>query len=224
MLWVCETLKKEKALVLLSGGQDSITCLGWAKKTFGDIEALSFYYGQTHIKEINIASQLCRMLNVPWSALPLDLYKHLSTISSLLVQGDNNKEDEVTITTGFVPGRNLLFLLVASIIAFTRETHHIVIGARQIDYAGYPDCRDDTIKSLQSTLSLGFNYEFIIHTPLMWLTKAETWKLSTELGVTHLVEAYSWTCYKGKETPCGTCPACINRNKGYREAVEKGWV
>jgi len=129
---------------------------------------------------------------------------------------DIEYDDEKNLPTTFVPGRNILFLTIAAAYAYQKRIKHIITGVCQTDYSGYPDCRDATIKSLQATLKLGLEYDIIIHTPLMWKTKAETIKMMQKLGGLELYK-YTHTCYKGERPACGECPACELRLKGFKE-------
>jgi 7-cyano-7-deazaguanine synthase len=130
-----------------------------------------------------------------------------------------------------VPGRNLLFLTFAAALAYRRGIRHIIGGMCETDYSGYPDCRDDTIRALQTALNLGMDRTFELHTPLMWLDKANTWQLAHDLGGTGLVDLireYSHTCYLGERGEqhawgygCGECPACTLRANGWRQYAER---
>lgn len=223
----------EGALVLLSGGQDSATCLAWALARFERIETIGFDYGQRHRSELEARQCLLTALR---GAFP-DWAERLGPdhVLDLTVLGRISEtaltRDHAILTTDaglpntFVPGRNLLFLTFAATLAYRRGLKHIVSGVCETDYSGYPDCRDDTIKALQVTLNLGMDQRFILDTPLMWIDKAETWRLAERLGGKDLVEMIrteTLSCYRGDTEHmhawgrgCGTCPACDLRAKGY---------
>lgn len=213
--------KHQDAIVLFSGGQDSTTCLFWAKQEFRNVHALCFSYGQRHIQEIENAKRLAEMANVEFSILDT------SVISKLAPNSLTNKElimdREVpnnSYPNTFVPGRNLLFLTFAATIAYAKDIRHIVTGVSEADYSGYPDCRDTFIKSANATLNLAMDKQFLIHTPLMWRTKKDVWQLADELDVFDLVKNETLTCYNGIIAEgCGDCPACIIRNKGLEEYI-----
>ena len=210
--------KDKGALVLFSGGQDSTTCLFWAMKNFARVETLCFTYGQRHIQEVEVARALAEKLHLPF---------HLRDISVLATLSDNSLTDntiemdaEVPLSghiNTFVPGRNMIFLTLAAVLARSLGISDIVTGVSQTDFSGYPDCRDTFIRSLNATLNLAMEEQFIIHTPLMWLDKAQTWQLADELGALEIVRNETLTCYKGiKGTGCGNCPSCKLRNEGLR--------
>lgn len=214
------SLNRDKALVVFSGGQDSTTCLYWAKRHFKEVYAVCFSYGQKHRKETDIARELASEANVPFELINADFIGRLSTTCSLTdtsIQMDQEKPDD-TFPNTFVPGRNMFFLSIAAVYARERGIMHIVTGVSQTDFSGYPDCRDSFIRSMNVTLNLAMDEQFVIHTPLMWLTKAETWKLADELGVFDLIRNKTLTCYNGIPADgCGHCPACTLRRKGLEE-------
>ena len=209
-----------KALVVLSGGQDSTTCLYWAIDKFGidAVSSLTFDYGQKHRIELACAKEVAEIAGVTNSVLPIDTFRILGGNA---LTDDIDVEPEVDPDTQlpntFVPGRNLIFLTYAAAFAYQRGISNLVTGVAQTDYSGYPDCRNDTIESLQNTIRLGMETEVTIHTPLMWLSKAETVLLAKQLGALEAM-AYSHTCYNGQQPPCGICPACELRAKGFEEA------
>jgi 7-cyano-7-deazaguanine synthase len=210
--------RKEKALVVFSGGQDSTTCLFWALKHYQEVETVTFNYNQRHQREIVCAQEISQDLGVKNAILDLSLLNQLApnalTRDEIAVQAGQAGE----LPTTFVEGRNLLFLSFAAIFAKQKQTRHLITGVCETDFSGYPDCRDQFIKSMNVTLNLAMDYPFVIHTPLMWLTKAETWKLADELGVLSYIQERTLTCYNGiKAQGCGTCPACELRQKGYEE-------
>ncbi|ASA96420.1 MULTISPECIES: 7-cyano-7-deazaguanine synthase QueC [Anoxybacillus] len=207
-------MKKEKAVVVFSGGQDSTTCLFWAKKHFAEVEAVTFDYNQRHRLEIDVAASIAKQLEVPHTVLDMSLLNQLApnalTRSDIAIE---QKEGQLPST--FVDGRNLLFLSFAAVLAKQKGARHLVTGVCETDFSGYPDCRDVFIKSLNVTLNLAMDYQFVIHTPLMWLNKAETWKLADELGALEFVRTQTLTCYNGIIADgCGECPACVLRKRG----------
>lgn len=225
------------ALVLFSGGQDSATCLAWALERFSRVETLGFDYGQRHRVELECRAALRAGMAARWGGrlgedhtLPLAALGALSDTALTREAEIRFREDGLPNT--FVPGRNLLFLTFAAALAERRGLRHLVAGMCETDYSGYPDCRDDTIKALQVTLNLGMARRFVIHTPLMWRDKAETWRLAERLGGAALVELIrveSHSCYLGERTTlhpwghgCGHCPACELRARGWEGYVSAG--
>lgn len=216
-------LKNEKAFVVFSGGQDSTTCLFWAKSVFGEVETVTFDYGQRHKAEIRCAAEIAKELGVRQTILDMSLLNQLAP--NALTRQDiaiDQKEGELPST--FVDGRNLLFLSFAAIAAKQAGARHLITGVCETDFSGYPDCRDSFIKSLNVTLNLAMDYSFVIHTPLMWLDKAETWRLADELGAFGFVREKTLTCYNGiPGDGCGECPACKLRRAGLEKYLrEKG--
>jgi 7-cyano-7-deazaguanine synthase len=211
----------DKVLVLLSGGQDSTTCLDWAIDRFGReaVSALSFDYGQRHRIELNCAETIASVAGIEQSCLPIDTFTALG--------GDALTDDRIDVvdTIGsdkdlpntFVPGRNLIFLTYAAAFAYQRNIGHLVTGVAQTDYSGYPDCREDTIVALQRSLRLGMESDIQVHTPLMYLSKKQTVELARKLGAIDAM-ALTHTCYEGCRPPCGECPACRLRARGFAEA------
>lgn len=203
-----------RAIVVFSGGQDSTTCLFWAKQRFKEVIALSFDYGQRHHEEITHAKQIAEELGVEWLCLKLDLFADLT--KNALTNTDlpiESTEDELPST--FVPGRNHLFFSIAAQVAYQRQAQHIVVGVSETDFSGYPDCRDNFVKALNVALNLAMDCSFQIHTPLMWLDKKEVWALSDELGAFEYIQEKTLTCYEGiAAAGCGSCPACVLRNNG----------
>lgn len=221
------------ALVLLSGGQDSATCLAWALDRFGRVETVGFDYGQRHAVELTCRAAVrdgMAALNPAWAErLGPD---HMLDMRSLAGIGQTamTEDTEIRMTAEglpntFVPGRNLLFFTYAAAVAYRRGLKHLVGGMCETDYSGYPDCRDDTLKALQVALNLGMERRFVVETPLMWLDKAQTWELARRLGGDRLVGLLvedTHTCYTGDRTRrhdwgygCGTCPACELRARGW---------
>lgn len=215
--------KNNSALVCFSGGQDSTTCLFWAKKQFTEVEAVCFTYGQKHATEIEIARKIAQEANVPFQVLDLSL---LSQITGSSLTDSSIPMDEVQPAGGypntFVPGRNMLFLTFAAVLARSKGIFNLVTGVSQTDYSGYPDCRDTFIRSLNVTLNLAMDEQFVIHTPLMRRDKAETWELADELGVFDLVRTQTLTCYNGIPADgCGHCPACKLRAEGLKRYLSR---
>lgn len=206
----------EPAVVLLSGGQDSTTCLFWAIREFKTVCAVSFLYGQKHRKECDQARSIAEEAGVEfhlWDASFLSLLGRNALTDPEMPMDSDKPTDSLPNT--FVPGRNLFFLSIAAVFARERGARHLVTGVSQTDFSGYPDCRDSFIRSLNVSLNLAMDEQFVIHTPLMWIDKKETWALADELGVFTLVRDRTLTCYKGVlGTGCGTCPACKLRKKG----------
>ena len=185
-------MNKDAALVVFSGGQDSTTCLFWAKKHFKKVYALSFLYGQKHVKEVELAREIARKAEVDFHVMDVSFIGHLgkNSLTDTSIHMDEEKP-EGTFPNTFVPGRNLFFLSIAAVYARERGINHIVTGVSQTDFSGYPDCRDAFIKSLNVTLNLAMEEQFVIHTPLMWIDKAQTWALADELGVLDLAVSYT---------------------------------
>ncbi len=226
-------IRSERALVLFSGGQDSATCLAWALDRFAHVETLGFDYGQRHVIELECRAKVragMTALRLDWSARLGD--DHTIGLDALGRLSDTALTRDAEITLGanglpntFVPGRNLLFLTFAAALAVRRGIRHLIGGMCETDYSGYPDCRDDTIKALQVVLNLGMDQRFVLHTPLMWRDKAQTWKLAEALGGKELVSllvAETHSCYLGTRDEmhawghgCGHCPACDLRRAGW---------
>ncbi|NMO95219.1 7-cyano-7-deazaguanine synthase QueC [Paenibacillus lemnae] len=214
-------LKHEKAVVVFSGGQDSTTCLFWAKQQFAEVETVTFNYGQRHNLEIQCAQNIAREQNVKHTVLDMSLLNQLApnalTRSDIAIE-----EGENGIPTTFVDGRNLLFLSFAAVLAKQAGAKHLVTGVCETDFSGYPDCRDSFIKSLNVTLNLAMDYPFVIHTPLMWLDKADTWELADDLHVLDYIRTRTLTCYNGvMGDGCGECPACKLRRAGLHQYLER---
>lgn len=209
-------MMRNSALVVFSGGQDSTTCLFWAKKHFEKVMALSFRYGQRHEQEVELARSIARDADVEFYVLDVPLVGQLgaNSLTDKTMHLDEVKP-EGTFPNTFVPGRNLFFLSIAAVFAREHGIFDLVTGVSQTDYSGYPDCRDAFIKSLNVTLDLAMDEQFVIHTPLMWLDKAQTWALADSLGVLDLVRTRTLTCYNGVPGDgCGHCPACTLRRRG----------
>lgn len=209
---------QEKAIVVFSGGQDSTTCLFWALQQFQSVEAVTFDYGQRHRLEIECAAEIAKELGIKHHILDMSLLNQLAP--SALTRSDmevaEGKDNE--LPSSFVPGRNLVFLTFAGILAAQVGAKHIVTGVCETDFSGYPDCRDSFVKSLNVSLNLSMDQTFVIDTPLMWLTKAQTWELADNLGAFDFVRERTLTCYNGiKADGCGQCPACKLRQRGLEQ-------
>lgn len=209
----------DKALVVLSGGQDSSTCLYWAIDRFGrdKVSTITFDYGQRHRVELECASKVAAFAGVDNICLPIDTFNALG--GDALTDGDIavDTADAPNLPNTFVPGRNIIFLTFAAAYAYQRGIGHLVTGVAQTDYSGYPDCREETINAVEEALRLGMESELQIHTPLMHLTKKETVELARDLGGLEAM-ALTHTCYNGERPPCGRCAACELRTKGFAEA------
>ena len=229
-----EITRPERALVLFSGGQDSATCLAWALANFAAVETIGFDYGQRHRVELECRTAVVVRLRrefPEWGAkLGDDHVVDLSVLGRIsdtaLTRDTAIAFEQSGLPNTFVPGRNLLFFTFAAAVGYRRGLRHLIGGMCETDYSGYPDCRDDTLKVLQATLSLGMDHRFVIHTPVMWRDKAATWGLARELGGDGLVELIreeTHSCYQGDRSElhewgygCGACPACDLRRNGWQ--------
>ena len=227
----------DSAIVLFSGGQDSTVCLAWALERFARVETIGFDYGQRHAVELACRREILRLLPGrfpqwqgrlgPDQVLDLGVLGRISETSLTREAAIRFQADG--LPDSFVPGRNILFFTLAAAIAYRRGHRHLVGGMCETDYSGYPDCRDDTLKALQVTLNLGMARRFVLHTPLMWIDKAGTWRLAEELGgqaLVELVREETHSCYLGDRSMlhdwgygCGSCPACELRSKGYEAYI-----
>ncbi|CAG7914517.1 7-cyano-7-deazaguanine synthase QueC [Mammaliicoccus sciuri] len=215
-----ETFKNEKAVVVFSGGQDSTTCLFYAKKHFKEVELVTFQYGQRHDLEIKVAEDIAKEQGLKHHILDMSLLSQLSP-NALTDHSMQIENDENGIPNTFVPARNLLFLSFAGALAYQIGAKHIITGVCETDFSGYPDCRDSFIKSMNLSLNLSMDKDFVIHTPLMWLNKKETWALSDQLGALDYVREKTLTCYNGVMSDgCGECPACKLRKQGLDQYLE----
>jgi 7-cyano-7-deazaguanine synthase len=232
----------KSALVLVSGGQDSATCLAWALDRYEHIETIGFNYGQRHVVELECRISFLKEIRnryENWNAkLGVDHLLDLSLLGQIsdtaLTQDKAIEIEESGLPNTFVPGRNILFLTLAAAIAYRRGLTVLVAGMCETDYSGYPDCRDNTLKALQVALGLGMDTRFVIETPLMWIDKSATWSLAEQLGGQELVEVIkeeTHTCYMGDRNSrydwgygCNRCPACELRSKGfvaYRDMIPR---
>ena len=221
-----------KALVVFSGGQDSTTCLYWAMGIFDSVEAVTYDYGQRHVKEVEVAAAIAGELKIPHHILDLSLIGQLApsalTREDISVDSAEKAEEllsEGTLPSTFVPGRNMVFLAFSGILARQIGADHIITGVSQADYSGYPDCREAFIKSMNETINLAMEENIQIHTPLMFLDKKDVWALSDRLGVLDVIRTGTLTCYNGiMGDGCGECPSCHLRSRGleaYMESIGK---
>ncbi|MEL0538032.1 7-cyano-7-deazaguanine synthase QueC [Staphylococcus debuckii] len=218
------TLDDNKALVVFSGGQDSTTCLFYAKEKFEEVELVTFQYGQRHDTEIEVAKKIADEQGLKHHILDMSLLSQL-TPNALTQHNLEIEQTDDGVPNTFVPARNLLFLSFAGTLAYQIKARHIITGVCETDFSGYPDCRDDFVKSMNVTLNLSMDKNFVIHTPLMWLDKKETWALSDQLGVLDYVRTQTLTCYNGIIADgCGECPACKLRARGLNAYLEEKGV
>jgi 7-cyano-7-deazaguanine synthase len=227
------TIANDTALVLFSGGQDSTVCLAWALARFARVETVGFAYGQRHAVELDVRPRIRERivaLNTDWKARLGD--DHVIKLDALAAISDSALTRDTAIEiadnglpTTFVPGRNLIFFSFAGALAYRRGARHLVAGMCETDYSGYPDCRDDTVKAMQVALTLGLDKRLTIHTPLMWIDKADTFAMAEQLGgqaLLDLIVEETHSCYLGDRTQrhewgygCGACPACQLRAQGF---------
>ena len=227
------TIANDTALVLFSGGQDSTVCLAWALTRFAHVETVGFAYGQRHAVELDVRPRIrerIAALNADWKARLGD--DHVIKLDALAAISDSALTRDTAIEiadnglpTTFVPGRNLIFFSFAGALAYRRGARHLVAGMCETDYSGYPDCRDDTVKAMQVALTLGLDKRLTIHTPLMWIDKADTFAMAEQLGgqaLLDLIVEETHSCYLGDRTQrhdwgygCGACPACQLRAQGF---------
>ena len=223
----------DRALVLFSGGQDSTVALAWALERFAAVETIGFDYGQRHRVELEcreaIRNKFPELSPAYAGRLGPDHLLDLKTLGAISDTALTSESEiafaETGLPTTFVPGRNLIFLSFAAALAYRRDCKHIVLGVCETDYSGYPDCRDDTIKAMQVALGLGLDRRLVLHTPLMWRDKAQTFALAKELGgvpLFELVVEETHSCYLGDRSRrhpwgygCGHCPACDLRARGF---------
>ena len=207
-----------KALVIFSGGQDSTTCLIQAIAEYGveNVETVTFQYGQRHAIELEKARWITQDLGVKQTLIDTSVIKSI-THNALMDANADIEQKNGELPNTFVDGRNALFLLYAAIYAKGQGIYDIITGVCETDFSGYPDCRDVFIKSMNVTLNLAMDYPFNLKTPLMYLTKAQTWALADELGALDYIRQHTHTCYEGVEGGCGECPSCKLRDKGLQE-------
>ena len=210
-------------MVLFSGGQDSTTCLIQALQQYKSVVAVSVNYGQRHVEELVCAKSIANTLGAEHHILDMSLLGQLApnALTRTALEVDTQTTAGALPNT-FVDGRNLLFLSFVAVMAKKRGITKIITGVSQSDFSGYPDCRDIFIKSLNVTLNLSMDYDFIIETPLMWLDKAQTWELADSMGQLDFVREKTLTCYNGViGDGCGNCPACELRSKGLNQYLAK---
>ncbi len=215
-------MERDKALVVFSGGQDSTTCLFWALEHFKEVHTVTFTYGQKHSLETEIARKIADKAGTDFHLIDITGIATVgrNSLTDSSIEMDQEKPDG-TFPNTFVPGRNLFFLSIAAVYAREIGVYDLVTGVSQTDFSGYPDCRDSFIRSLNVTLNLAMDAQFVIHTPLMWTDKAGTWELADRLGVFDLVRNETLTCYNGiPGAGCGHCPACRLRNEGLKKYLE----
>jgi 7-cyano-7-deazaguanine synthase len=220
--WPDMTPVDRPALVVFSGGQDSTTCLHWALHKFSRVETLFFDYGQRHLREREAAMAIAARLNLPLRAFRLDFFAEMGGNALIDAATPIAELTQGSLPNTFVPGRNLLFLAQAGAFAAMRGIADVVAGMCQTDYSGYPDCREASLHPLETALHQGLGYAdqghtFRLHLPLMHLTKAQSVLLAQQVGALESL-ALSHTCYAGQNPPCGTCPACRLRARGFAEA------
>ena len=231
--------ENNSALLLFSGGQDSATCLAWAVENFTRVETVGFDYGQRHSVELECRMQVLSAVRRAFPAWRRKLGEdHLHAIPVLgdISETALTRNTEIAFAEGglpntFVPGRNLMFLTLAAAIAYRRNIQHLVVGVGEVDYSGYPDCRERSIAVMEDALNIGMEYNFTIHTPLMHLDKTSIWEMADRIGgpqLTDIIAEYTHSCYLGVRDMrydwgygCGQCPACALRASGHEGFVEK---
>lgn len=215
---------KKRAVVLFSGGQDSTTCLLWAMREYERVFPLVIDYGQRHAVEIECARDICQRLNLELTEVRNDEFRAFG--DDALTRPTRKIEAGNGLPNTFVPGRNLSFLATAARFAYFVGADAVVAGMCQTDYSGYPDCRDEFVRAAEAAIRLALDRPIPIRTPLMFLSKAQTWQLADELGGLDFVVQFTHTCYRGVRDElhdwgygCGCCPACELRKKGWAEYV-----
>ena len=228
----------KKALLLFSGGQDSATALAWSLKKFDQVYLISFDYGQRHIIEIKSSYKIIKKINKSfnWKGKIISSYTHkIKNInkfnSNALTSNLNITNKKNKLPNTFVPGRNLLFYTLASAYAYDKKINNIVSGVCQTDYSGYPDCRNETITSLEKAINLGMEKKYLFHTPLMWKNKSAIWEMAFKLGgkeYLNLIRINTHTCYEGDRKNlhvwgygCNKCPACKLRSNGWYNFIKE---
>lgn len=228
---VVSSVQGKSAVVVLSGGQDSVTCLGLALRNFDKVYAVGFAYGQKHEVELHCAARICAEHDVEFNIFEIPALQQIG--NSALIRGDEQKDvsakhaQNSSLPASFVPNRNALFLTIAHAYAQKIGADTLITGVCETDFSGYPDCRDVFIKSLTKTLNIGYMTDIAIVTPLMWLNKAETFALAKAVDFLTVVLEDSHTCYNGDHNTnhvwgygCGECPACKLRANGFEAFVE----
>ena len=213
---------KGNAVVVFSGGQDSTTCLFWAIKNFEKVVAVTFDYNQRNNSEIECAKKITKDLGIEHHILNMELLNQLAPNALTRSEIEITQGEEGELPSTYVEGRNMLFLTFAAILGKTKGCNNIVTGVCETDFSGYPDCRDMFVKSLNVTLNLAMDNNFVIHTPLMWIDKADTWEMADSFGKLDYIRENTVTCYEGiKGDGCGKCPSCILRNNGLKKYLER---
>lgn len=212
---------EKKAVVVLSGGQDSATCLALAVKKYGaeNVAAITFRYGQRHQLETRFARKLAKRFGVvTHQVISLDFYRHLTTNALMSKTAKIERRKDSSCPTTVVEGRNAIFLMLASVWAKELGAIDVYTGVSEADYSGYPDCREAFVKAQQKAIRLALEWPVRIVTPFMHMSKAEEWALADKLGILDVIENQTLTCYNGiPGKGCGKCPSCILRNRGYAE-------
>lgn len=216
-------MKNRKALVIFSGGQDSTTCLLQAIADYGreNVETISFQYGQRHSIELDKAKWIAKDLGVKQTVIDTSVIKQTTNNALIDDSQEIKTAQDGDYPNTFVDGRNMLFLLLAGCYAKQQGIKNIIIGVCETDFSGYPDCRDIFIKSMNVSMNLAMDFTFNIKTPLMYLTKAQTWEMADKLGYLDYVRQNTHTCYYGVEGGCGKCPSCVLRDKGLQEYLDR---
>lgn len=216
-----------KALVIFSGGQDSTACLGWAMNRFEEVEAITFIYRQKHSIEVEKSKNICEKLNVKQHIIDISFFANIVD-SALTSNGDVNKKHDrlKNLPASFVPNRNAMFITISHALAQKINANTLITGTCETDFSGYPDCRDNFIKSLNVSLNIGSDSNIKIETPLMWLNKKQIWELAGKENIFDIVRDMTITCYNGVENQnewglgCSECASCSLRKKGYDEYVQ----
>jgi len=215
--------------VILSGGLDSTTVLYWAKKHFEKVYAITFFYGQRHSIEIEMAKKIAKKAGVKEHKLfeaNLSQFGGSALTDTKIEIPKTETVEEISsrgIPITYVPFRNGIFVSITAAYAETKNCTSLAGGWNAIDYSGYPDCRPEFLKAMEETLNKGTKLgaegrRWKIYSPLIRLTKGEIIKLGLEIGADY---SYSISCYQGGETPCGTCDSCVLRTKGWKEIGEE---
>lgn len=212
-------MQTRKALVIFSGGQDSTTCLLQAIADYGreNVQAISFHYGQRHAIELEKAKWIAKDLGIKQTVIDTSVIKQTTNNALIDDSQEIKAAQDGDYPNTFVDGRNMLFLLLAGCHAKQQGIADIIIGVCETDFSGYPDCRDIFIKSMNVSMNLAMDYAFNLITPLMYLTKAQTWEMADKLGYLDYVQQHTHTCYYGVDGGCGKCPSCLLRDKGLQE-------
>lgn len=217
-----EGLAAMKRMVILSGGQDSVTCLYWALAQSEQVVCLTFDYGQRHRRELECAEKVARLAGVPQQVVNLGpLFTGTSPLTDHSRKVEHYESADALpggLEDTFVPGRNMLFLSVAASRAYVEQCDSLVIGVSQEDFGGYPDCRESFIKSMETTIAEALDKKIVIETPLLFLDKKQTVELAAELPGCWEALAHSHTCYEGQHPPCGECHSCLLRARGFEQA------